>query len=66
MEVCKATIQDNRFFFFKNPELFRIFEKKIWKMAGFFEQNLRFALFYQNLIKIIFFKNSKRNWLEKV
>jgi hypothetical protein len=29
-------------------------------MAGFFEQNSNFSLFYQNLIKTIFFKISKR------
>jgi hypothetical protein len=29
-------------------------------MAGFFEQNFNFSLFYQNLIKTIFFRNSKR------
>jgi hypothetical protein len=47
MHVCKATIQDFDFFF-KNPELF-----------SDFEQNFNFSLFYQNLIKLIFFKNSK-------
>jgi hypothetical protein len=35
-------------------------------MAGFFEQNLNFSLFYQNLMKTIFSKNSKRTWLRKV
>jgi hypothetical protein len=35
-------------------------------MAGCFEQNLNFSLFYQNLIKIIFYKNSKRIWLKKI
>jgi hypothetical protein len=41
-------------------------KKKSWKMVGFFEQNFNFSLFYQNLIKTIFFKNSKRTWLGKV
>jgi hypothetical protein len=31
-------------------------------MSGFFEQNIRFSLFYQNLIKIIFFQNSKNKF----
>jgi hypothetical protein len=35
-------------------------------MAGFFEQNFRFLLFYQNFSKMIFFKNSKMTWLRKV
>ena len=35
-------------------------------MTRFFEQNFNFSLFYQNLIKIIFFKNSKRIWFKKV
>jgi hypothetical protein len=35
-------------------------------MAGFFEQNFNFSLFYQNLNKTIFFKNSRRTWLGKV
>jgi hypothetical protein len=28
-------------------------------MAAFFEQKIRYSLFYQNLLKIIFFKYSK-------
>jgi hypothetical protein len=53
--------QDLRFQIF-----FLIDGKKIWKMAMFFQQKLNFPLFYQNLIKIIFSKNSKRTWLSKV
>jgi hypothetical protein len=46
---------------------FLIFENFFfWKMAGFFEQNFNFSLFYQNFTKTIFFKYSKRPWLRKV
>jgi hypothetical protein len=34
-------------------------------MAGFFEQNFNFSLFYHKLIKTMFFKNSKKNLVGK-
>jgi hypothetical protein len=43
---------------------FLIFGEKIQKMARF--KKLDFSLFYQNLIKLTFFKNSRRTWLRKV
>jgi hypothetical protein len=67
MHVCKPTIQDYEKKYFKNPELFPDFwENNPKKMTRFFEQNFNFSLFYQNLMKIIFFKNSKGTWLRKV
>ena len=67
MHVCKATIWDYKIddlgileFF---PEFWEIFFQK---MTRFFEQNFNFSLFYQNLIKINFFQNSKRTWFWKV
>jgi phosphate starvation-inducible membrane PsiE len=43
---------------------FLVFEKKnLLKMSGLFKHNFNFSLFYQNFIKITFFKNLKRTWL---
>jgi hypothetical protein len=67
MHVCKATIQD-----YKSVEFgILIFFPDFWewffhKLARFFEQNFNISLFYQNLIELIFFKNSKWNPLKKV
>jgi hypothetical protein len=61
MHVCKAIIQDYKKI--KNPELFLDFFFEKWQG---FRAKLHFLLFYQNLIKTIFFKNSKRTWLKKM
>jgi hypothetical protein len=67
MHVSEATIQYYEKKCFKNPEVFPDFWEFVFqKIARFFEQYFNFALFYQNLIKFIFFKNSKGNWLRKV
>jgi hypothetical protein len=60
MHVCKATIQDYKYFFSKILSFFLIFE------IFFLKNDFNFSLFHQNLMKTIFFKNSKITWLTKV
>jgi hypothetical protein len=61
MDVCKATIEVYKKKYFKNQKAFSCFKRFFCfsKIAGFFDQNFNFSLFFQNLINPFFSKIQK-------